>query len=165
MSQLIEYAQRIEDSQLATALHESLYAFPLLEGTHLLGLALSVGLLAIIDLRLLGLILTDIPKEQLLKQLRPWVLWGFVGAFLTGIVLLASEAASILSSPPFAFKLLFILLAGINAVIFEFKAVRAWIFKGADSVSRDKWAGGISLGLWSLVIISGRLIPYFIPHG
>ena len=69
MSQLIEYAQRIEDSQLATALHESLYAFPLLEGTHLLGLALSVGLLAIIDLRLLGLILTDIPKEQLLKQL------------------------------------------------------------------------------------------------
>lgn len=161
MSLLLEYAQRLEDSDFATSLHESLYAFPLLEGTHLLGLALSVGLLAVIDLKLLGLVFPHNDKQTLLRQLRPWVLGGFAVTFATGGVLFASEAAAMLASPAFLFKLAFIVLAGINAAVFE------WQFRHQlkPQPYSERLAGGISLALWALVIISGRLIPYWSgPH-
>ncbi len=164
MSLLLEYAQRIEDSSWATDLHESFYMFPLIEGSHLLGLALSVGLLAIIDLRLLGVILTDVPKAQLLKQLRPWLLWGFVATFATGLILLATQATEAFHNPAFLYKLLFIAFAGINALVFELNVVRKWATDEHVSKFKDRLAGGISLSLWVLVIVSGRLIPYLASH-
>ncbi len=164
MSQLLEIAQALEDSSLAIALHESLFAYPLLEGTHLLGLALSVGLLAIIDLRLLGVVFTTIPKQALLFALRPWMLWGFVVTFVTGVVLFATSATSHIQSPAFLCKLVFIVFAGINALWFELRVVRRWSKNETDAgrfLLREKWAGSISLLLWLLVIVTGRLIAYY----
>ena len=45
----------LDDSSLATRIRESLFLFPLLESAHVLGLALVLGTIAVIDLRLLGL--------------------------------------------------------------------------------------------------------------
>ena len=162
MSLLLELAQRLQDTPLATSLAQSRYEFPVLEGFHLIGLSLSVGLIALIDLRLAGRFLRDIPVVDVLRQLRPWVLAGFVLTFLSGSLLFASEAVTVLSSPAFPFKLLFILLAGLNALYFEVRLARsAAPAAGVDIGARlAGTAGGLSLGLWFLVVASGRLIPY-----
>jgi hypothetical protein len=159
---LIEFSQALYDSEMGTAIRESLFMFPIIEGLHLLSLAFSVGLIVLTDLRLIGVFLTDVPASQLLKKLRPWVLGGFAVQFVTGILLFWALSIKVVELPIFWLKLLVIFLAGINVLWFEYKSahrVDDW-----DSLPLPpkavRLAGWASLGFWSVVVISGRLIPY-----
>lgn len=159
---VIDILQQLHDSEIGTALRESLYMFPLVEGTHLVGLALSVGLILLTDLRLTGLFLKNVPVQAVLQQLRPWVLAGFALTFVTGVLLIWAEGPRIWAIPVFPIKLALIVLAGLNAIWFEVKfgrnvsewGVQAQFPKGA------KVAGWVSFVTWSAVVICGRLIPY-----
>lgn len=159
---VIDILQQLHDSEIGTALRESLYMFPLVEGTHLVGLALSVGLILIADLRLVGLFLKDLPVKDVLHQLRPWVLAGFSLTFITGILLLWAEGPRIWEIPVFPIKLILIVLAGVNAIWFEFKYGRnaEVLAESAELPQGAKLAGWVSLITWSAVVVCGRLIPY-----
>lgn len=162
MSFLLEFAQDLERSAFGSALAESLYVFPLVEGAHLLGLSISVGLIFLTDLRLIGVFLRSIPVPVFLRQLRPWVLGGFLITFLSGLLLFAAEGATVLVSPAFPFKFLFIFLAGLNALYFEFKLARLTpvVENHPQLPAKVRFAGLASISLWILTIIAGRLIPY-----
>jgi hypothetical protein len=159
---IFDLAEKLEQTQLGSAIAESRYAFPFIEGVHLIGLSIAVGLLFITDLRLMGLILKKVPVNELLHQLRPWILGGFLGIFISGGLLFFAEASTVLASPAFAFKVAFIVIAGLNAAYFEFvTAKHPAIPENQSLLPRGvKYAGAASLALWSLVIICGRLIPY-----
>jgi hypothetical protein len=153
-----DLAQALYDTDFATSLRESQYTFPIVEGTHLLSLSVSFGLIAITDLRLIGAYLRDEPAGDVLRQLRPWVLGGFAVTFLTGFALFAAEAVKLLDNPALPVKLALIVLAGLNALWFELR-------QGGNLAGRvvprgAKLAGWVSLILWTLVVVSGRLIPY-----
>jgi hypothetical protein len=157
----LDLAQAVQDTTLGTAISESPLAFPIIEGLHLIGLSLSVGLL-FLDLRLLGWLFKEVPVADVLGQLRRFVLAGFVLVFVTGILLFFAEAPALVASPAFPFKVLFIVLAGLNAWYFERVVVPRTVL---DQVSEPlpaevRRAGWLSLGLWTLVIVCGRLIPY-----
>jgi hypothetical protein len=159
---LIAFAEQIEQLPLSVAIAESQYAFPAIEGVHLIGLSIAVGLLFITDLRLAGFILRGVPASQVLRQLRPWILGGFASIFITGGVLFFAEATTLVTNPAFKFKLLFIALAAVNAAYFEFVIAK---HAGADldrpqSAGAIRFAGLASLTLWTVVIVCGRLIPY-----
>lgn len=162
MTTLSTWAQQIETSAIGVAIAESRFAYPIIEGVHLIGLAVSVGLLFVIDLRLIGVFLQRVPLERMLRSLRPFVLGGFAATFVSGGLLFWSSAERMLASPAFAFKLLFLTLAGINACAFEFIAVPRHLPRlGAGSLPRSfRYAGLASLTLWALTIAFGRLIPY-----
>jgi hypothetical protein len=162
MSVLYDFAQLLYDSEFGTALRESQYAFPLVEGIHLLGLAFSVGLLAIVDLRLAGVWLRDEPLLDVLAQLRPFILAGFVVTFATGFLLFWALSIKLLANPAFPVKFGFILLAGANFLWFELGlAPRAaeWANRPIPPLE-VRIAGWTSLALWSVVVMAGRLIPY-----
>jgi hypothetical protein len=153
--------QLMYDSALGTALAESLYMYPLVEGSHLLSLAFSFGLLVLIDLRLIGVALLQLPVSTLLLQLRPYLLAGFAVTLLTGILLTFAAGPALLGSFVFPLKLLLILLAGLNAGWFEWRYgrhVSQW--QQAPHPAGVRLAGFASLGFWSGVLILGRLIPY-----
>ena len=78
--------------------------------------------------------------------------------------MLATQATEAFHNPAFLYKLLFIAFAGINALFFELNVVRKWAAEEHVSQFKDRLAGGISLSLWVLVIVSGRLIPYLASH-
>lgn len=159
---VVSVLQQLYDAELSTALRESLIMFPLIEGIHLIGLALSVGLILITDLRLVGLFLRNVPVADVLKGLRPWVLSGFVITFITGFVLIAAEGPKIWEIPVFPLKLVLIVLAGFNALWFELKfgkSVSEW-GNHADFPRGAKAAAWVSLVSWSAVVVCGRLIPY-----
>ncbi|MDR1461553.1 MAG: hypothetical protein LBI68_00150 [Azoarcus sp.] len=163
MSILLELAQGLQNSGLGTALAESRYAFPLVEGTHLIGLSIAVGLLFLIDLRLIGVFLKQVPANTLLRQLLPIVLAGFAIIFVTGILLFVSEAETIIASSALPFKILFLVLGGLNALYFEFRLSREPEFQNSSAAilpDRVRYAGYASIVLWVLVIISGRLLAY-----
>ena len=161
MDALLTLAIAIENSATGIAIAESRFAYPVIEGIHLIGLSVSVGLIFITDLRLMGLILKRVPIERVLHHLRPWVLGGFAAIFISGALLFWSSAARMLESPAFVFKLLFIALAGINALYFEWIIVPREKPVGIGSLPRSfRFAGVASLTLWTLTIVCGRLIPY-----
>ncbi|HEY6644322.1 DUF6644 family protein [Povalibacter sp.] len=162
MTTLVAFAETIEQWPLAVAIAESRYAFPLIEGAHLIGLSIAVGLLFITDLRLAGVVLKRLPAMQVLHQLRPWVLGGFVTIFITGGLLFLAGASTLVTSAVFAWKLLFILLAGINAAYFEFVIAKKTEMRDGQAVlpAAAKFAAIASLSLWTVVIVCGRLIPY-----
>ncbi|MCB5190122.1 hypothetical protein LG198_05220 [Methylobacillus arboreus] len=159
---VLAFAELLYDSEIGTSLRESLFAFPIVEGIHLIGLALSVGLLFFIDLRLVGLVFRHVPIPQILKQLRPWLLGGFAVTMATGALLFVAGATKLIELPVFLWKLAFIVFAGINAAWFEFKwgrNVQQWGYATTLPTGVLVAAWG-SLILWSLVVITGRLIPY-----
>jgi len=153
-----EISQALYESGLGTYLRESQYAYPIVEGTHLLSLGLSFGLLAIADLRLIGAYLREEPAGDLLRQLRPWILSGFVITFATGILLFCAEAVKLLDNPALPAKFALIFLAGLNALWFESR--HGGKLSGLSVPRGAKLAGWTSLILWTLVVVSGRLIPY-----
>lgn len=162
MSIIYELAQGIQASSIGVALSESPYAFPLIEAVHLIGLSISVGLIFLIDLRLVGVFLKNIPVTDLLHQLRPLVLGGFAAIFISGVLLFWSEAATVIVSPAFPVKFLFIAIAGVNALYFELKLARqqAVVDNHPKLPANVRYAGLASLFSWGIVIIAGRLIPY-----
>ena len=160
---ILHLAEQVSDSAFGTALRESLYLFPLVEGLHLLGLALSFGLIFFTDLRLIGVFLPQVPVSQILGQLRRWIFGGFALTFITGLLLFWAEAAQLVSNPAFLLKAVAIVLALINAVVFELKwgkLAPVWADQ-AGTPAAARLAGWLSLSLWTAVTISGRLIPYY----
>jgi len=122
----------------------------------------SVGLIFLIDLRLLGVLLRQVPARTVVAQLRPYALSGYVVVFVSGVLLLWSEATSVIASPAWTFKWIFMALAGLNALYFEFILAREAALDSTLAVlpPRVRFAGIASLSLWTLVIICGRLIAY-----
>jgi hypothetical protein len=159
---LLHWCQWLENTDAATSIRESAYAYGLIEGSHVLGLALSVGTVIWFDLRLMGVALRREPVSLVFAQLRPWILFGFAIMFITGGVLFAARASEAFSSVYFRLKMLLLVLAGVNVVVFHSTIDRR----------RDQWdaaphpplevrvAGGVSLLLWFAIIAAGRVMAY-----
>lgn len=164
MSIFIELAQLLYDSETGVSIRESQYLYPLIEGSHLLGLAVSSGLIVLTDLRLLGVFLKHVPVADMLHQLRVWVVLGFIGTFVSGGLLFWAEAATMIDNPAFLIKILFVLLGCCNALWFELKWGRRVHEWGEQEVlpAAVKFAGWASLSLWTIVIIGSRFIPYLV---
>ena len=159
---LLSVCEWLQNTPLATDLRESTLMFPILEGSHLLGLGLSVGMSAISDLRLLGITMKKAPVSAVMNQLLPWALCGFTLMFLTGSALFASEAVKCYNSVWFRFKILFLFLTGMNALIFHLTTYRSMASWDDASVTPRgaRLAGFLGLLLWALVIAAGRTTAY-----
>jgi hypothetical protein len=160
MSSIVDIAQAIQDSSIGTAIAESTVVFPLIEAVHLLGLALSVGLLLIVDLRLLGLVLPKVPVATVHHQLRNWIIVGFSLTFASGALLFWAEAGQAIVNYAFIAHAIFILLGIANAAYFEFRLAPGAAHWKDRLPTAARFAGAASLSAWFLVLVSGRLIPY-----
>lgn len=162
MSTVMQLAEQIEASAIGVAIAESRYAYPVIEGIHLIGLAISIGLIFLTDLRLMNVFLRRVPLQDMLRHLRPYVIGGFIAVFVSGGLLFWSAAARMLESPAFVAKMLFMALACVNALYFELVIAQRPPVKQNYVVvpSSVRYAGFASLSLWTLVVVCGRLIPY-----
>ncbi len=154
--------QAIQESSIGTGLRESTYIWPAIEGVHLLSLALSVGTIVLVDLRLIGAVMREEPVTDVIEQTQPWTLAGFILAFITGGLLLWSEAGRLYPSYSFRFKLVFIFLLGVNALVFHstvYKSVDKWN-RSAVTTFRARFAGWFGLTFWAAVIFLGRWTAY-----
>jgi len=159
---LYEICQTIQDSHIGTAIRESEIVFPVIESIHVLGLAVSAGAIVLLDLRLTGLGMQYSTPGQIMRRLKPWYLTGFAIMMLTGALLFWAEAEKLYRSPTFRWKLIFLLVAGLNALYYEVKFVPKmdrWDGKsGLPSGARV--VGWCSLISWAAVIGFGRWTAY-----
>jgi hypothetical protein len=162
VSRLMAIAESIDQSNLGTWIAEGRYAFPIIEGIHLIGLSMAVGLILLIDLRLIGAFLPSVPVRALHRQLQPYVFAGFGVIIAAGCLLFISEASVVIVSPPWPFKAFFFVLASANALYFELVIARrpGALPEHGRLPNSVRYAAIASLSLWVLVIVCGRLIPY-----
>jgi hypothetical protein len=129
---------------------------------HVLSLALSVGTIVLVDLRLIGATMRNDSVTDVIEQTRPYTFTGFTLAFVTGIILFWSEAGRLYPSYSFRFKMVCIVLLGINALIFHrtiYRSVDKWN-TAAMTPPRARFAGWFGLIFWMLVIFLGRWTAY-----
>jgi hypothetical protein len=163
MPLLQHVCQLFYDSHIGTAIRESDYAFSIIESAHVLGITLLFGTIALLDLRMLGLVLRPIPITRIARAVFPLTWSGFAVMFISGFLLFWAEAAKNYANPAFRAKLILLALVGINPLIFHttvYRRVHEWEAQ-AISPWRARTAAIASLTLWSGVIIAGRAIAYF----
>ena len=159
---ILEICQWLQDTQWGTGIRESTWVFPIIEGTHAIGIALSVGIILIMDLRLAGVLMRREPVSQVSNQLMPWSLAGYSLMFVTGILLFWCQAVKAYGSIFFKIKLVLLLLAGINALVFELtlrRTVKDWD-TAQPPPFRARFAGVMGIILWAGIIAAGRTMAY-----
>jgi len=149
----------------AVFVHKTPWAFTTVEVVHVFAVSLVLGTIAIVDLRLLGLASTKRPFAELSRRVLPFTWAAFVLAVIAGLVLFTTRATEYFVNPVFWIKMVLIIVAGINMMIFEFITVRdvqKWNLNPTPP-ARARLAGGISIGCWVLILVSGRLIGFTLP--
>ena len=136
-------------------LNNNEWSFPLLEILHILGFALSIGTIAIVDVRLLGYGLKQSTPSQVLKGTAPWSLAGLVVMLTTGPAIFSSDPRMYLFNMGFRFKMGALLLAIVYNYTIRRKVALADASGGAAAL-----VGAVSLMLWVSVVAGGIFIAF-----
>ena len=149
----------MEQTSFAIWVGESLWSYPILIGMHAVGLAIVVGTLTMIDLRLLNNF-QGIRFEALTSFLR--VAWaGFLINALSGVALFTSQATTFVTNRPFLIKISLIFLAAICTAMIQQKmrdSAESWNDSGVPGAV--KTLAAVSILFWVGAIIAGRLTAY-----
>jgi len=159
---LFGWCQWLEHTPLALAIAESDWLFPLIEGSHILALPLSVGMIVIFDLRLLGLAFLEGRASTMATEMLRWSKAGFAVMFITGVLLFMAHAGKAYGNVFFRAKLMFLLLLGINALVYQtifYPRMTEWDVARKTPVGA-RLCAGLSLIVWIGVIICGRTMAY-----
>lgn len=129
------------------------WAYPALEVAHILGIALLVGNLAALELRVWG-VARELPVAPLARLSLGLSLAGFGLVAATGLLMFSTQPAELLANRAFTVKMGLVMLAGCNAAWFHARGG----LQRLDGLARAQTA--VSLGLWIAVMIAGRWIAY-----
>ena len=135
-------------------LNDATWLFPLLECWHILGFALSVGTIAIVDFRLLGIGMTRQSPQELAKDLAPWTLFGLASMLLSGPLMFATDPDMYYLNHSFQVKMFCLLLA----IAIHYTIRRKSIASG----TAGKGIAFVSLALWAFVLAGGIFTGFFV---
>lgn len=146
----------------SVALVESYYAWPLVETTHVLTIALFVGTAVMMDLRLMGVGFGGVPASEFTDRLLVWTRGAFGVMVVTGLLIFYSSPVRYYHNLFFRLKVLLLIGAGVNIWLFHgriHKRIAEW---NVDAVppSAARIAGMVSITSWVLIVVCGRMIAY-----
>jgi hypothetical protein len=143
----------LQESGYGIFIRNSVFFYPAANILHVLSVISFFGLVATMDLALLGV--GERPARQVVRRLRPFAVALLVLIAVTGSVLFVAEAVAIAANPVFQLKMILILLALANVVGNELV-----LRTRGDGSRLARLTAGISLAAWLSVAALGRLIAY-----
>ena len=159
---LLKFAEAIGATSFSVGLHESYYMYAWIESLHVITLTVSLGMLIVIDLRMLGVWLKDVPASKIAERLDRPMLIGFSIMVVTGVLLYVGIPIRTTQSFWFRIKLILLVAAFINAWLFRRHmqgSVGTWDVAPVPP-RRTRVAAALSLTLWAGVVCCGRFIAY-----
>lgn len=130
---------------------------------HSVGLAMLVGVVTIIDLRLLGVF--PIPAASLQRLLR-FAWWGFWINAVSGVLVFFSEANKMFYDTMFRWKIALVFVGVIAMIVMDKTVLRPLAATQRVAIGREaldtqaKAQAVFSLLVWAAVIVVGRMIAY-----
>lgn len=149
---------RLYETALGAFMRDVVWAFPLAEILHFLGLCLMFGSLLIVDLRVLG-----VGRSLSVEAVLPFSRFAMIGLAIntiTGVAFVCSDPENYWVNTAFRWKIALVLLGALNALAFEALHRRGRLWDGGSVNATAKAMAAGSLACWALVIVLGRLLPY-----
>ena len=162
VKELVEsFSMWLSTTQASAFVMGHAWVWPTAETLHFIGLSMLIGVIALIDLRLLGLA-KRVPFGPL-HRLLPWGISGFLICFSTGVVFFTGDPLQYVNNWVFWCKMLFVVLAGLNVGTFYVTGIFGAAEKlgaGDDAPVAAKVIAVLSLVLWISVMYLGRMLPF-----
>jgi hypothetical protein len=143
---------------ITNPLNSSALAFPILECFHIVGFALSIGTIAVVDFSLLGIGMRRESPAQLAKDTWLWTLGGLVLMLFSGLLLFSSDPEMYYLNWAFLIKMVFF----VSAVVFHYTVHRRAVSSDTPP-GNGKIVACVSLLLWCGVIFGGIFIGFIYP--
>ncbi|MYN44792.1 hypothetical protein GTP23_06855 [Pseudoduganella sp. FT93W] len=158
-----EFFNEVAALPVSLIIGESLDLFSALDVIHIVGVLLLAGSISVVDLRLLGVVFSDVGLDVLQRQILPLTIAGALLVFPTGIGLFLPQAGKIWLNPLLQAKLALLLLAAANIGYWHYNFSRHAEWSSSATLPwQARFAGASSLILWAGTLIAGRLIAFYI---
>ena len=131
-------------------LNNNEWSFPLFECIHIAMFAMSIGTIAIVDFRLLGLAMRRQSPAELWKATWLWTLIGLTIVIMTGLVIFSSDPVRYYYNPAFRYKC----IALVGAIVYNYTIHRKTVMSNAGPVVGGL-VGSVSLLLWISIVFAG----------
>lgn len=139
---------------LGTTVRDTVWAFPLIETFHLLALAVLLGSVLIVNLRVFGLGKRYLTVSELARELNPWIFVSLAVLIASGIPMAMSEPEKCFESYSFPIKMILLVLGGLA----QTTILRKWIVR--NETGKARFAASASIAVWTAVALAGKGIPY-----
>jgi hypothetical protein len=131
------------------------WAFPLVECIHIASFAMSVGTIALVDLRLLGIGMRRQTAAQLVKDTTLWTLAGLIIVITSGLVIFTSDPLRYYYKPSFRLKIICLLIA----IVYNYTIHRKVAMSKAPPLAAGL-VGALSLLLWVTIVFAGLFYAF-----
>lgn len=137
-----------------------LWVWPVAETVHFIGLAAVLGIVGVLDLRLMGLF-PGVPIAAY-REMVPYALAGFALNVLSGMIFLVGHPEQYVHNISWWLKVVSLVIAGTNAAVFEATVAQQamTIGPGQPTTVAMKIFGAVSLAAWMGVLYWGRMLPF-----
>ena len=150
----------LQATWLSHQILQRIWVWPAAETIHFIGLALVIGIIGFLDLRLIGLF----PRVPIaaVRELIPYGIAGFALNLVTGVTFLIGHPEQYAHSITWWLKVGFLVIAGLNTAVFEFAVAPSTVSlaPGEPTPLAAKCVGYISLAAWFGVLYCGRMLPF-----
>jgi hypothetical protein len=162
VDQLRPFLKWVETTPVGLFVAHSAHGFNAILMVHLIAVIVFIGMIAIVDLRLMGVTSRESAVTALCRDVLPWTWGAFVISAITGVVVFTGQAAKYSTNFAFQMKFILLVLAGINMLVFQsviYRGVAKWDSGSAIPVSA-RLAGAVSLAFWTAIVAFGRWTAY-----
>ena len=156
------FAQWLSDTPPSRFIQDVLWIIPAVQTVHILAIAIVLSSVAMIELRLFGLVGRNTPVAQTAGRFLPWLWWGTLALAVTGVILITGEPGRALTNPAFQLKMALLVVAVLVTLAFH-RSVRkrSALWSGSSrSLGAIRAAALATLLLWFSVAVAGRWIAY-----
>ena len=126
------------------------WAYGVTEIAHIISLAVGIGLIALVDLRLLGVGIEKVSAERLWRATSAASVMGLVVAVTTGLMIFSTDPIRYFEHPAMRFKLVLLVVA----LAFNYSVHRR-VVRGGYSRLAAGTVGALSLVMWVAIVFSG----------
>jgi hypothetical protein len=134
------------------------WLWPTAEVLHFIGLSLLIGVLLVVNLRVMGGL--QAASFASLHRLLPWAMLGLGVNLATGMLFVIAIPEQYVTSSTFLWKVVFLMIAGAELLyltVFD----RLWALEaGTDATALDKVIAVSAVCAWLGVIYCGRMLPF-----
>ena len=133
---------------------------PIIQSVHILGIAVAMGSIVMLDLRILGLAAPSQQLPEMANRLMPWLWWALASNLVSGSFFVFARPLRYFDNPIFGWKAVFLLGAITVSLLIHFWSRQPDFAKHGRAAIKVKAAALLSLGLWIMVAMAGRWIAY-----
>jgi hypothetical protein len=152
----------VERTPVAVFVSHSTWGFSALLSVHILAVAIVFGMIAMVDLRLIGIAGRQSAVTALCREALPWTWSAFALSAVTGTLLFTAQPLKYWANDAFRMKFAILALAGLNMLVFQlitYRGIARWDHDAAVPWA-GRLAGAISLGSWIAIVAYGRWTAY-----